>query len=236
MTGRAAKWYGTTRYFDLDCILESTRACICALHVRNTTYAPIIFLAVDHYSVAFPWDKQHRSPLLMAIHIHARLHLYYPNHCQFVNRYYSPFEAHLAVLPDCSTVSTLDKIRNVWTQYFPLSPAFTEFSLPSGSQTDRTFIVTGGNDGLVHWSNRVCGRPVNGNFSKYCNLFFLIRQRRSALFTALFASAESRNRSEVYPGSRKPPSLQTETGELKVLLIDLHDLPSVKDAAGTFAR
>lgn len=45
-------------------------------------------------------------------------------------------------------MSTIDKIKSFWTQYFPPDPTFTESDVPAGSQKGRTFLVTGGNGGL----------------------------------------------------------------------------------------
>jgi NADPH:quinone reductase-like Zn-dependent oxidoreductase len=45
-------------------------------------------------------------------------------------------------------MSTIDKIKNVWTQYFPPQPTFTEADVCGDSQKGRTFIVTGGTGGI----------------------------------------------------------------------------------------
>ncbi|KAF7515118.1 hypothetical protein G7054_g14751 [Neopestalotiopsis clavispora] len=113
-------------------------------------------------------------------------------------------------------MSTIDKIKSFWTQYFPPDPTFTESDVPAGSQKGRTFLVTGGNGGLGY---------------ELCKLLY-------STGATVYMGARSTEKAEAAVKSIQQ-SLKHNTsniGELKVLLIDLSDLRSVKDAAETFAR
>ncbi|KAK9413750.1 putative Heterokaryon incompatibility domain-containing protein [Seiridium unicorne] len=114
-------------------------------------------------------------------------------------------------------MSAVDKFKNVWTQCFPPRRLpFTEASVPAGSQTGRTFIVTGGNNGIGY---------------ELCKLLF-------GTGATVYMGARSTEKAEAAIESIKESVEHpvTEGGQLKVLLIDLSDLRSVKDAAETFAR
>ncbi|KAM0811765.1 putative Ketoreductase (KR) domain-containing protein [Seiridium cardinale] len=114
-------------------------------------------------------------------------------------------------------MSAVDKFKNVWTQCFPPRRLpFTEASVPAGSQTGRTFIVTGGNSGIGYELCKLL-------FGTGATVYMCARSTEKAE-----AAIESIKQSVEHP--------VTEGGQLKVLLTDLSDLRSVRDAAETFAR
>ncbi|KAL3477563.1 NAD(P)-binding protein [Aspergillus californicus] len=108
-------------------------------------------------------------------------------------------------------------LRNLYTQFYPPSPGFTEKDVPS--QQGRVFIVTGGNAGVGFELCKLL-------YGTGATVYMASRSEEKAT-TAMKSIIESSSSSSSY---------STPTGTLKFLHLDLNDLTSVKEAATTFAR
>ncbi|KAJ5682196.1 hypothetical protein N7462_005361 [Penicillium macrosclerotiorum] len=104
-------------------------------------------------------------------------------------------------------------IRNVWSQFFPPPPAFTEENVLS--QKGRVFIVTGGNTGIGF---------------ELCKMLY---GTGATIYMASRTQAKAEAAIEAITTSSPSPD---NPGEFKFLHLDLSDLRSVKRAATTFAE
>ncbi|XXH01728.1 hypothetical protein Hte_008089 [Hypoxylon texense] len=113
-------------------------------------------------------------------------------------------------------MSVLAKIQNVLTQYYPPRPAFTSADIPNGSQKGKVFLVTGGNSGIGF---------------ELCKLLF-----RSGATVYMAARSEKKAAAAIQDIQDSCSQDTSHVGQLRALLLDLSDLPSIKEAARRFAR
>ncbi|KAF4912434.1 putative oxidoreductase [Colletotrichum viniferum] len=107
----------------------------------------------------------------------------------------------------------LASLRNLRSQWFPPAPTFTEDNVPP--QDGRVFIVTGGNAGVGF-------ELVKMLYTTGATIYMASRSKEraeKAIETITTAS----------PAPKRP-------GRIKILLLDLNDLESVKSAAASFAQ
>ncbi|KXH43234.1 hypothetical protein CNYM01_03209 [Colletotrichum nymphaeae SA-01] len=106
---------------------------------------------------------------------------------------------------------SLASMSNMRSQWFPPKPSFTEHTLPS--QIGRVFIVTGGNAGVGYELVKIL-------YATGATIYMASRSReRAEKAIEAITSAAPEN-----------------PGHIKVLLLNLNDLESVKSAAEAFAQ
>ncbi|KAH7307965.1 hypothetical protein B0I35DRAFT_442555 [Stachybotrys elegans] len=105
-------------------------------------------------------------------------------------------------------------VKNFWTQHWPPRATFTDANVPAGSQAGRVFMVTGGNGGVG---------------LELCKLLY---KTGGTVYLTTRSQEKGEKAIEAIVASTSPnaPGL----GLLKVLVLDLNDLQSVKDAVQKF--